>query len=850
MSLADNKQRGAFGPRFLAYRPLVPAVVAFALGVLAREWVGLPRAAAWCVALTGVALFPLALAAGTRRVGLAALYVLLAAAGWVRLDVAVGKLPPHHLAHFVGEKPKLVKVRGVVAAEPRAYVMPGLPLSGDSKWLAQSVERLRLDVEVAEVEVARAWVAACGRVRVTVYRAPSGLRYGDRIVVTGMAYQPSPTTNPGQFDAARYLRRKGIRVVLSANGGMVRVERRGLGWWPLRVAQAVRGRLRRVLRESLARDEQARSLLSAALLGDRTELDEEFEEAFKRSGTMHLLAISGLHVGIVAWLVWGVAALVGLGRSASGAVVLAVVSLYALVTGMTPSVLRATVMTGALVLSITGRRQLDLLQATALAALVVLLIRPFDLFHAGFQLSFAAVVAIVCVYEELAVALRPAEQLEHRLLDADQLTRVQRMRSWLRRRALGAVAVSGAAWLGVFPLIACYFNLFSPITVLANLVAVPLLTAVVSLGFAHVCLGAVWPLAGVGPGWLAQAASWGLTAVVEAAARVPMAWTYCCTPALGWVVAYYALGLVVVARRRIGLSGRHAAMLWVAGLTAYLVATFAQPRPEHLELTVLDVQHGSAAVLRYPDGSTVVCDCGSYGRSDVGKHIAAPALWHWGVRRIDLLVVSHADVDHINGIPALLERFPVGHVLYSPILEQSAAGLQLVAMLNTRGIAHEAARAGDRFVVGPVNRLDVLAPVGWTLRACPSNQNENSLVVRARHDGRRVLLAADIQQAGSTALMGSHADLRADVLIVPHHGCAMANAADLARAVRPACAVCSNRADHLVPATVEAYKQAGARVLATCWDGAVTVCIGRGEPHVSTFRMRQLPADAGEGATP
>jgi competence protein ComEC len=128
-------------------------------------------------------------------------------------------------------------------------------------------------------------------------------------------------------------------------------------------------------------------------------------------------------------------------------------------------------------------------------------------------------------------------------------------------------------------------------------------------------------------------------------------------------------------------------------------------------------------VLRYPDGSTVVYDCGSYGRSDVGRWVAAPALWHWGVRRIDLLVASHADADHINGIPSLLERFQVGRVLYSPVLKQAKAGRQLLDLLNRRGIPHGAARAGDRVEVGRGNILAVLAPTDWTLRACPEDQN-------------------------------------------------------------------------------------------------------------------------------
>ncbi len=133
------------------------------------------------------------------------------------------------------------------------------------------------------------------------------------------------------------------------------------------------------------------------------------------------------------------------------------------------------------------------------------------------------------------------------------------------------------------------------------------------------------------------------------------------------------------------------------------------------------------------------------------------------------------------------------------------------------------AKAGDRIQVGSGNVLEVLAPADWSLRLRPGDQNENSLVVRAEHAGRRILRGADLQQLGVTVLLHGGLDLRSDVLLVPHHGRAMAATSQFAQAVRPAYAVCSVRAGHLPPATVAAYEAAGARVLTTCRDGAVTI---------------------------
>jgi competence protein ComEC len=205
------------------------------------------------------------------------------------------------------------------------------------------------------------------------------------------------------------------------------------------------------------------------------------------------------------------------------------------------------------------------------------------------------------------------------------------------------------------------------------------------------------------------------------------------------------------------------------------------------------------------------------------------------VRHIDVLFVSHADLDHVNGLPGLIERFSIGRVIASPVVGHADAGRGLLALLDARGIPHETAQAGDRVEFGDGNVIEVLAPLDWTLRRYPNEQNANSLVVRASCDGRSVLLAGDIEDETALVLRRAGVALSADVLLVPHHGCAMAGAVAFARAVSPCVAICSNRADHLSAATVAAYRKVGVDVFATCWSGAITVRLGDGEAVVGTF---------------
>lgn len=837
-------------PSYARYRPLVAVAVAFVLGILAREWASLPRWGVLSVGVCGVLGWAVLRLCCMPAVALGALYLAVIAAGWLRLDLAVGRMPPHHIARFLSEAPRLVKVRGVVAGEPEVRALAAMPLSGDSRGHAGEARQTRFDLDCVEVEVEGQWRGTCGRLRVVEHGVPQELHYRDEVIAIGVARLPAGPTNPGQLDSATFLRRQGIHATMSVGEGALRVERPGAGLAPRRLLYSARAYIRETLKTRLSADERTAGLLCALVLGDRAGVDEELEGAFARTGTVHLLAVSGFNVAVVAWVVWAVMALAGAGRRMSAAVVMCAVASYAFVTGARPSVVRAAVMAGAIVVGIMGRRQLDPIQSVALAAIALLVLRPYDVFDVGFQLSFVAVLGIMCLSDDFAAVLGPRKSLFARAAVEEEVSLWRRLRSWGWGKAALAAGVSLGAWVAVFPLTAYYFHLFSPITVLVNLAAVPLAAVLTVLGFAHLGVAVVHPgVAGISA-LPARWTSWLLGRVVLGADSVPLGSQYCSAPALGWVLGYYVLAVVFAARRWLGLSAARAASLWVLGGLAYLLFAASPGLPKGLEVMALDVQHGNATVLRFHDGSTVLYDCGSYGRNDVGRWIVAPALWHRGVRAIDLLVVSHGDADHVNGIPALLDRFKIGHVLHSPVLRQCEAGRQLLDLLRRRGIPCTSVKAGNRIAVGDGNIVEVLWPMDWALRLRPNDQNENSLVIRVEHAGRRVLLAGDIQQVGATVLLRSGLDLRADVLLVPHHGCGLANAGEFAKAVRPAYAICSNRAEHLAPATVAAYEDVGARVLATCWDGAITIEVRRDGIEAKGWATRQAGASRAAALRP
>jgi len=837
-------------PRTARYRPLLLPAAEFALGLALRELVGGPPLVLWAAWLGVLAASALALARRTGRTSLVLVHVACLLSGWCRLDLHLAGGRPGDLAPTLAPgQSAFVRLRGTVVSEPTTEILPPRELSGGSSWLASEEHRIRFRLSATEILTTDGWRRTRASTHVVLHAEVPSLRYGDTVEAIGRLARPGPRRNPGALDPAALMRRRGIDLVLSLQPSGLRVIRRGRVSL-LRLVTATRSWVGERLEGTLGATSAA--MLEALLVGEREGLKralasenpqattvgrsaagEELSEAFKRTGTMHLLAISGFHVGVVAWVVWRLAALVSAGRRAAGVVTLAASWLYIIFAGAPPSALRAGAMLSAYLVGVVGRRQFDLPQSIAAAALVILAISPYELFDAGFQLSFLAVLSIVCLTDDFYALLRPRERLIDRLLGPEGRTLWTRARRWLHSRAAILVSVSTAAWLGVFPLSAYYFNLVSPVGILMNLVAVPLVALLVVLGWVHLALHWI-PLLGVITAGLANAIGWLLAQSVSIVANGRVGWTYCTTPASLWVAAYYLLGLVVVGRARLGISGKRAAALWFAAVALYLGLTLGPNNPDGLELTVLDVGHGSANVLRFPDGHVALFDCGSYGRDDIGRWVVAPALWARGVRKIDLILVSHADADHINGIPALLRRFPVGRVIHSPVVANSEAGKQLIEMLDRYRVPHQSARAGDRIRIGD-HTIEILAPTDWTLDNLAGNQNDNSLVARLEHEGKRILLTGDIQDAGATVLLRTGQDIRAEVLVVPHHGHKMARTEQFARAVGAKFALVSNRADRLPRETVAAYRAAGARVLPTGECGAIALTIRNGQVEAKPF---------------
>lgn len=624
-------------------------------------------------------------------------------------------------------------------------------------------------------------------------------RAGDRWRFTVRLKRPHGLQNPGGFDYEGYLFRQRIRAT-----GYVRAApepvRLGRGDAPIHRLHGWRQQLGERIRALLPESPFA-GLVVALANGDGGGMTDAQWETLRRTGTLHLVAISGLHIslvaGIVYWLVRWLWALPGVTvlwlpaplAGAAGGLVAA--ALYAALAGFVIPTQRALLMLAVAMGAVLLRRRAPPSRLLAAALLAVLLFDPLAVMASGFWLSFAAVAVILYV------------------MYADRLA----PRFW---RQWGYLQLAIA--LGLLPLTLWLFQRASLTAPLANLLAVPVFDLLV---VPLTLLGAL----GIGVGldgaaaWLLRVAAWllaGLWHALEFLARLEFTEWRQHQPPL-WTVACALLGVALLLAPR-GWPARGIGAVW---LLPMLLLRPPAPAFGEVWLTLLDVGQGLAAVVRTAR-HTLVYDTGPRwgARADAGRAVVVPYLRARGIRRVDALLLSHADNDHAGGTAAVLEAFAAERVIG-----------------DVPPFGREACRPGTKWQWDGVEFV-VHGPGGTSRR-----RNDASCVLAVRGAHGTLLLPGDIERSGERALLArAGARLRADVLVAPHHGSRSSSSEAFVQAVRPRYVLFPvgyrNRHRHPHPAVVERYRALGASLYDSPSAGAVELRVRADGVHASAYRER------------
>ncbi len=797
--------------------PAVPVVIAYVLGITADRWFDV----AWVLWLSvGTVSF------------LAWVFLVWrrnqhAAAGCILVSCVLLGAAHHHqvwsvatgndLSRFATERPRLARVFGTVVGQP--YVIPKKKLSA---W--QQLDRSVCTIQCRSLVTDDGPEPVSGLARLTVKGHLLHVGIGDEVEVLAELSRPRPRQNAGDFDFRSYLRGFGIRVMLHAGhpDAVRRIEAAERSGGPVSCVDGiwrVRGRMRNDCESLFQNHLSAKTapIAKALLLGSRTSMDNDVRAAFVESGTMHLLAISGLHVGILAAFLWAACRLLNVSPAATMLVLLLGIGGYAFVTDARPPVIRATIIIMIWAAGIPWHRRAMSANTLAIAALLVLLIRPSDLFNVGAQLSFLAITAI------LWSSSRGANPI---MIPAATPTPEQMVeRSWIRRRAVGALGVllrlyivSFTIWLFTAPLVAFHFNLVAPVGILINVLLIPVVMLALWFGYGLVLAGF---LAEPAVPFFAAGfdASLGfLMFVVEAASRFELGHVYVPSPPIWWMAGIYGVLAAMICLRVARTWKRwawSAAALWlIFGLS---IALYQQSEPK-LRCSFLAVGHGCSVLVETPSGRTLLYDAGMINDGDRARDVVSRTLWSHGLSRIDAVVISHADVDHFNAVPELLRTVPVGSLLISQtFLDFDQAGVvDVCETASAERIPIRLVSRGDELLLDDDVRLRILHPSN---NSPSSSDNANSIVLEIAYAGRTILLTGDLEDEGLTTLM-NEPRRNIDVILSPHHGSLNANPQEFADWAQPAWVIVSGGRSHVLPTLRNRY--AASHVHSTIEDGAVS----------------------------
>jgi competence protein ComEC len=653
------------------------------------------------------------------------------------------------------------------------------------------------------------------RVRLSWYRAALQLAPGDGLELTARLRSPHGLANPGAFDHELWLLTQRIGATGYVRSGRVVP---GPAHSPAQRWLRLRAGLARDIASAGATSRAGAALLTALTLGERDSFADRQWTDLRRTGTTHLVAISGLHVGLVAALVYTLVAACVVRLPALAPYTLAVASVasliaattYAGLAGFSVPTQRALLMLGVAGAVLALRRRVASAHGLAVAAVIVLALDPLATLSVSFWLSFAAVAALLLIGARTPLTSGLANQ---------------RRSPW--RWLAATLRLQWGLAIALAPLTVISFGELSLVSPLVNLVAVPLfalLLVPLSLAaLATACVGgAAWGLvdAVVQLGELFWRALHAISAWPGAAIRVAHgnAWT---TP--------FAVAAALLLLPAHPLPGRR--LLYLA-IVPLCIGAASRPASGAVDMLVFDVGHGLAVLVETAQ-HTLLYDAGPVFRSgfDTGGQIVAPGLMHRGIKTLDVVVVSHADADHAGGAPAIIAAFPEAKVLHGP---------------DVGRIGGARCMAGQRWAWDGV-AFEFLYPDARV--AAIGNDSSCVLKITSRYGA--VLLTGDIERLGERALVAGGA-ARADVVVVPHHGSATSSSTEFVAAVRPRFAIVSAAHDGRWafprPEVTRRWERAGARMLLTADSGAIEIALSRAGLQIRTerdARKRYWSAESG-----
>jgi len=781
---------------------------------------------------------------------------------------------PQHISNLI-ENRQVVSIGGVLTKHPSIFQ----GASGPETRLIMQAHTLYS----ASGRQNKSLCKTSGLIQLTLNGLlPHDLTPGDHFLVRAKLSPVYTFSTPGSFNYKRHLANQAILVKgwVQSPENMVRFHPRNFSviksglqtvWYlPERIRHSIAIFLDNTLKQP------ARGLYKAILIGDRTDVPSSVLESFTAAGCIHILAISGVHMGLLAlvisavltWLLkrsqWILLSHLPI-RKIVVVTALLPLLLYALIAGLNIPVLRAFLTAAVLLLAILFDRPGNLPNHILLAAFLIIVWKPTTILTASFQLSFSAVIAIALIYPQLYNLIirkppstrssNPAQSTTLRLMpSAINIT----IKIYLLRWFLAGIAVTTAATLGTLPLLIFHFNKFSLIAPISNLLVEPLICfwALIIGLFASLCI----PIAPLLAKILFVIGGVGLSSAEKICtffSSLPYASLWLPTPSLLETTLFYVFLVSTVISFRLGKKGRifslGLASICLFALGAVLsITSISKQVSKTASVSILDVGHGSSLLLQLPHNKNILIDGGGAGndRFNIGERVIAPFLWKNRIRTLDAVIITHPHADHYNGLPFILSRFRPKIIWINGIQEYEKEYRQLLDLAAQLGSETKVARTDDILFQEGEIRLQCIAsgfPVQYKRKTETgstqykiSNPNNMSLVLRLDVSDKSFLFPADIDAATANILVTQGRNVAADVLLAPHHGSSSSISQDFIGSVDPEFVAISagrNNPFNLPDKSFFELQKRGIEILTTGRDGTLTFTVKENALKISRYQI-------------
>jgi competence protein ComEC len=751
---------------------------------------------------------------------------------------------PDDIRNLVGSERKLATIRGTIITEP--YIQK------NQEWkfarFKPSDPTSSFYLKMNEIKTVDGWAKITGTARVQISEPVLDLKAGDYIQAYCWLDRFHKATNPGQFDIAKYLARKNIFVAVSVKSrdGIELLEGSQAG-----IFTKIKGKFRQTASQALVGElspqESSRGLLEALLLGYRGNIDSATYKAFRNTGLLHFISLSGMHVGIFIGIVWWLCKTAGLMKPARAIVCIIAISIFLLIVPPRAPTLRAAIIGFVFCASFFFRRRPNSINTLSLAAIILLLIRPTNLFEAGWQLSFASVLGLVLLCKRIHLFLYETITSLPWYKKAPLTKPFFRIISRPGPPLLELFSTGLTAWLGGAGILLYHFHTINPLTFLWTVVAFPFVALILTLGYLKIILSFLLPTAA----WLLSVIVTGLSdiliVIVKFIADLEISQILIghVSPAL--IILYYCLvlfaGLVYI--RHPLIKKTICAVMALTIITSLSVTKWQRTHRNNLIINYLDVGHGQAILAQLPGSANVLFDAGSLQKSDIGRRIVAPFLNYMGINKIDAIIISHNDVDHINGIPEIVEHCQVSRVyaneaflmaletekwgtakFLSNWLNENGPGIQpLSKNLNIKGKA----------------KITILWPTEQIFKDKTLGDNDKSVVSLIEFAGRKILLCSDIEKFAQRKFLELFPGLKVDVVVTPHHSSVKSLEPDFIERLGADISICScGQTQYERLQTIK--RKDHSRPFYTARDGAITTCVNKeGRLRTTALIKRRLP---------